>query len=594
MPTPRPARCSTALPGAAGAIAVALVACALGGGGCVRTPPTVPFEPRAMQARQLDVAQPAAYARRPALEDQPRTASGVLDVEALAARASRDAAALSDGGPSTQPTTGPAPAEIELSLADCVRLATLNNHDVRVAAFGPAIEETRVVEAEARFDPSFQQRFEFQYSDQQITNLAGAFAGPAIVNDLQRNYSSSTSLTQPLGNGGEASITYGVTYLDAQGNVDRGLTDTAETFQSSLTLRFTQPLLRDFGSDVNRARIVINRNNQRVEVLAFRNAIEETALTVEQAYWQLYAAEREVGIQRDLLGRTVEASDRIARRLAVAQDTDRGQVSQALIGVNQRQIALVQAEARRADLSAQLKRLIADPDLPILGPTRIVPTTEPVAQPLVFDAGDSVEAALLYRPELAQQVVRVASSEAALQVGRNSVLPRLDFVVTGGVQGLDDAYGTAVSNQFGFEGFTAGAGLQLEVPLGNRAARSVLRRALLQRLQAIAEYGRLIDQITFEVDVALRRVDTAYAVLLKSRELTASAEEQVRVSDNQEQNAASLDAAFVDRRLRFLDTLAVAQNAESRALADFNAALAEFERSKGTLLRYNNIVLAEE
>ncbi len=589
MPTPRPAVRPISLAVAAGAATVI---------GCVRTPPAAPFEPRAIQARHLDVgAAPAA--RQPALDPAARTESGVLDVETLVNRAARTTTNANGLGFGDRPTTRgastrPAPATLELTLADCVRLATLNNFDVRVAAFGPAIEETRVIEAEARFDPVVQQRFEFQYSDQQITNLAGAFAGPAIVNDLQRNYTSSSSISQPLGNGGEASITYGITYLDAQGNVDRGLTDTAETFQSSLTLRFTQPLLRDFGRDVNRARIVINRNNQRVEVLNFRDAVEQATLRVEQAYWQLYAAEREVEAQRDLLERTVDASVRIERRFREGRRGDRGQVSQALASVYEREIALIQAESRRADLSSQLKLLVADPDLPVAGPTRIIPTTEPVAQPLVFDLNESIESALLYRPELAQQVVRVASSETALRVGRNSVLPRLDFVLTGGVQGLDDDFGGAVENQFGFDGFTAGAGLQLEIPLGNRAARSVLKRALLQRLQAILEYGRLANQIAFEVDVALRRVDTAYAVLRKARDLTAAAEEQVRVSDDQEEQATRLDANFIDRRLRFLGTLAIARSSEARALADFNAALAEFERSKGTLLRYNNIVLNEE
>ena len=578
MPTPPPARRST--------VTLAILTAAVAGGatGCVRTPATAPFEPRAMQARQLDVGADRP-ARQAALEDSPLD-EGVLDVRELVARAARNA----DG--TTRPDTRPAPAEIELSLADCVRLATVNNHDVRVAAFGPAIEETRVIEAEARFDPTFQQRLEFQYSDQQITNLAGALAGPSIVNDLQRTYASSTSLTQPLGNGGEASLTYGVTYLDAQGNFDRGLTDTPETWQSSLTLRFTQPLLRDFGTDVNRARIVVNRNNQRVEVLTFRSQIEETVLSVERAYWQLYAAGRQVEVQRDLLRRTIEASQRIEERLEI--DVDNGQVAQALGGVYDRRVALIQAEARVADLSTQLKLLIADPDLPVAGPTLLVPTSEPVAQPLLFDKAESIESALLYRPELAQQVVRVASSEAALAVGRNGVLPRLDFVVTGGIQGLDDNFGGAIENQFGFDGFTAGAGIQLEIPLGNRAARSVLARALLQRLQAIAEYGRLIDSISAEVDIALRRVETSYAVLLESRKRSAASEEQVRVSDNLEQNADRLDAAFVDRRLRYLSELANAQSNEAAALADFNAALAEFERAKGTLLRYNNIVLGEE
>ena len=37
-----------------------------------------------------------------------------------------------------------------------------------------------------------------------------------------------------------------------------------------------EPLMRDFGTDVNNARIVINRNNQHVALLDFREQLEKS------------------------------------------------------------------------------------------------------------------------------------------------------------------------------------------------------------------------------------------------------------------------------------------------------------------------------
>ena len=49
-------------------------------------------------------------------------------------------------------------------------------------------------------------------------------------------------------------------------------------------------------------------------------------------------------------------------------------------------------------------------------------------------------------------------------------------------------------------------GLQLEIPIGNRQARAIDQRALLQRQQAITQYEANLKQIAMEVKQALRDV----------------------------------------------------------------------------------------
>jgi hypothetical protein len=50
----------------------------------------------------------------------------------------------------------------------------------------------------------------------------------------------------------------------------------------------------------------------------------------------------------------------------------------------------------------------------------------------------------------------------------------------------------------------------------------------------------------------------------------------------------------VNRLLNQQEILTQAQREEARALADYNVAISELERRKGTLLKYDNVIMQEE
>ena len=100
-------------------------------------------------------------------------------------------------------------------------------------------------------------------------------------------------------------------------------------------------------------------------------------------------------------------------------------------------------------------------------------------------------------------------------------------------------------------------------------------------------------RVTFEVKDGQRQVSTNYALLDNARRRVEAARERVRIADVEIQNARDLPPELTFRQLRYLDELAAARSSESEQIARYNAALASYERSRGTLLRYNNIVLGE-
>lgn len=551
-------------------------------------PESEPFDAAALQELELSMADDRGSERLPELRDPtyrydrgnpdaPTNYDPLREIQRIGG--GTEGGVQSTTRPTSQPVFEGQPT-VGLPLSECIRLATLNNFDLAVAGYDPAIAETRIVEALARFDPTF--------------NLTGEYQDQSGVNPAQNQFGDQkiltlgTSLSQLLPSGGQAELSYQA----VRSEFDNSLFGIDEPLWSSdLSLRFTQPLLRDFGADVNRARIVINQNDQRISVLDFRDTLEEVLLRVEQTYWQLYRAQQEVQIQQELRDLTIDTARRIAGR--ITQDADEVQVSQALGEVQQREADLIQARVAVAQLSDQLKGLINDPDFPVSGETIITTVTEPVLEPLVFDFSNALEVALANRPELSQQILRIASARDATNVAQSNRLPRLDAILSSGFEGVDPEYGDALGNQIDFDNVTLGVGLQLEIPIGNRAARAILRRAMLQQNQAVTQYQALVKQISVELSQAQRAVQANFARIARLREARLAATDAVeRILIGEELGNRPTPEAS-DRKLRFLATLAQFRSSEQQAIADYNQSIAQYERAKGTLLRYNNILMAE-
>ncbi|HEY7089430.1 MAG TPA: hypothetical protein VH518_15135, partial [Tepidisphaeraceae bacterium] len=165
--------------------------------------------------------------------------------------------------PTTAPTTGPALESdviLRMPLQEVVHRAVANNLDVKVAGYTPAIDETRVTEAEARFDPTFFQNVGYERRDRE-SNVFATNNGRFITSE--------TGIKQLLPSGGDASLSYKIGWTEPNNKSSSPFStaNNSQFWENEVVLQVTQPLLRDFGNDINRARITINRNNQRVSLL---------------------------------------------------------------------------------------------------------------------------------------------------------------------------------------------------------------------------------------------------------------------------------------------------------------------------------------
>ena len=244
--------------------------------------------------------------------------------------------------------------------------------------------------------------------------------------------------------------------------------------ENDFVLEVQQPLLQNFGNEINRARIVINRYNQQISLLEFRKQIEATIADIEKTYWDLTNAEANVKIQEELVSETIDTAERLVRRRGT--DVLRVQISQANAELDSRRADLILAKGRVKDLSDQLKHDMNNPEFPIAGPIIVLPASPPVLEPIHFDPEDVTNTALANRFELGEQQLKVQSADTALKVGRNNLLPTLNAAGSVSLEGLSGGLEGIVNDQLQCRDLSWSFGLDFEVPIGNRAARAIYER----------------------------------------------------------------------------------------------------------------------
>ncbi len=498
----------------------------------------------------------------------------------------------------SDPMNVPEGPPVQMTLQEIIHRTVANNLDIRVASYDTAIDQTRILEAEANFDPSVFSDISYQHVDKNTAGVDSAVVNPAATTgnpftsavtrrDQEDLSSFDLGFRQNLPSGGKAEVKQTIT--NTWTNPVRGLVN--PFYQNDLTLELTQPLLQNYGVAVNRARITIAVNNQRISLLDFRKTLEETILKVEQAYWQLVQAERDLETVKNLIKASEDTTEILRKRLG--NDVTAIPLLQSISETYSRKVTLRQLQGHIFDLSDQLKQLMNDPRYPTSGSTVITPSDAGNTEPLHFNLDDQIETAMDNRLELGQQQVRVDSAQIALEVAINNLLPQLNLQATGGVDGLRRHLGPSLESEGQFNRLGYSLGLQFVYPLGNRAARAVWQRAQLQRLQAIVSYGALVKTVTLDVKTAARAVDYAWYRLKDAHAATLSARDLVQKQVIQRPDQAiTQESIFV--QLQNQQLLASAEQSEHQALNDYNFAIVNLEKAKGTILRYNNVIMEQE
>jgi outer membrane protein TolC len=478
---------------------------------------------------------------------------------------------------------------VQLSLQRAIALALRHNLDLRSARLTPAIAETQIIQAEADFDAVIFANADWAKTDNPAVGDNAGFAG--LSTDQTRNVLDlNAGIRKRLTTGGQIQAETTLSRIDESPT----LQDTVPYYDADVLFSINQPLLRNFGSAVATAQISLARNARRSSVEELRGTVITVIDQVEESYWDLLFARRQLLIQTQLLERTIEERNRLKGRILI--DSTLIRLTEANSFVELRRADTILARQQWRNASDQLKRLLNAPDLPLADEALISPTDEPIEEALTFSLLDSVTTGLRERPELRQAVLAIRDTAIRREVAENQKLPLLDLA--GGVRfsgvsgdGADEAYeDLAEANYIDYL-----VGLDFEYPLGNRAAEGLYAQRTLERRQAVAEYQRAAQDVVLEIKSAIRDIITQYDLIGAARAARRSAADNLRGINVQEEAGVKLTPEFLlDLKLQAQQRLADAETREVRALSDYMIAISELYRVQGTLLQRNGIDFQSE
>lgn len=383
-------------------------------------------------------------------------------------------------------------------------------HSPQVTAFriDPIIRETQILEEAAEFD--WQTFLETRFDDSNDPIGNSLTTGDNSDRFEDRNFSSRLGLEKRMAQGGTLDVTQSF-----------GLQDNNSTFftprdqgTSRLELNFTQPLLRGAGQTYNESRTILAMLDHQISEDDLQDSLQDHLLEVYTTYWNLYRA-RAIRLQKErLLRRAIEVEQKLTARQGI--DSVRRQVLRARAAIASRRSEIARADMEVRNSESRLRLLVNSPGLKHSTVVELLPVEAPMSEYLTVSMRGSVETALQNRPDVRRAITQMKETAVRLEVSKNELLPKLDFVVGTYVAGLrgKSQIDTAWTNQFrdGRPGYSVG--MMLQYPLGNRAAKARYARREWEVARTLKEFEASVESSMSEVELAVREFETSYQEML--------------------------------------------------------------------------------
>lgn len=477
----------------------------------------------------------------------------------------------------------PEPGQVMvLSLQESILLGLENNLNIAIEGFNPQIRQADVTSARAVYDPTV--FAEVGFVSTQIPNRS---ALAAVRQSKSDDFDYNVGFRQDLPTGGSYQLRF-----DNNRNFNNAAfftlenIDTSTAYLSDLSLVVTQPLLKNFGLDINRTQIKIAENDREISLDRFRQIVMEVITQVQDVYWDLVFTIQDLEVAQDSLrlARELAELNRARVRAGVAAPVE---IIQAETDIAARAAGVVVAEKAVRDTEDRLKVVLNIPKEGEWGGA-IHPADPARFSEVHLDLPAAITDALHKRPDYEAAKIEVSNRELNLRFVRNQLLPDLSFQGSVGINGLsaiDPTYGKALDDLRSTNNFSYSAGLVLSIPIGNRAAGAEFVKAHLEREQAKVSLRNLELEITAEVREAVRRVEASAKLVEDTRAASRLAGEQLRI----EQRRLEAGVSTTFEVLRFQRDLAAARSAEVRSLTTYIKSLANLDRARGVVFEKHGI-----
>ncbi len=468
-----------------------------------------------------------------------------------------------------------------LSLRELVLQVREANKDIRSKLTEAGIAATGIDRAAAAFQPMAtlsatdgRNRQPNTYEEKLTRDQANFY--------LRDGQDYSVGLSQLLPSGAKIEAKSSLSRFITNINQKDGRPEGANDNRTFWGLNLTQPLAKDAGTEVTRARTVLAELDVAVSTQAQAETEASVVAEAAMAYFELVLAQHRVTAAQEKIqtgqrllaqARTLVAQGRLpeSELLEVQNSLSRYQagLSEALQGQRERHNRL-----QTLSLSGQgegKRSWRAMDTLPAV-PAATAPAGAEEALKLALDA----------RPDYLMQKKMIEREGIQLVYAQNQALPRIDLVASYGRNGL--AYTASNAFRWGTmsEYPTWSVGLQMQIPLGeNKLGRADVAAASLRRENALLALKALEVQISNDIDTSLNMLVSAAERWSNWQDVARREQQQLEVERNRFAAGRSEVREILIREERTINSRLMALEQQ----AAYAKAQIVLESSQGILLR---------
>lgn len=521
---------------------------------------------------------------------------------------------------------------VGITLQNAVGMALARNPQLAIAQSNRRIAQYQIQAAQGAYDIRLSVEPSFTYSKSAPENAF--FAGPNFGPIVQSATSIAGSASGVTPSGQQYQV-----QLSGQRVNNNGTINTFDPYYPTVfSAKISQPLARNRGiNNVSKAIQLAQIGSDTTDAQTLLSA-SATIATVENTYWDLVAAWRDVAVQEDALRealRQAQSNRRLARAgtnapIEIVQSNTQVDVFQDNVFASLQNVAALQNE-----LKASITASDADP----VWSANLVPTSPELQLPAEPSLENVVARALHSRPEIAQ--VRDLRRRAAINraYAANQLKPQIDlqaayssngfagsltdpqagaFAQSSAQQvqaidaliaavnktlpangqipplrpgnqavppylvgGLGQSIRNLLTNQFP----TYMVGVQYQLALGDRTTKAQFGIAQEEETQARLQEANVIERITFESRNALQSFRTAEYRLIAAKAAREAAQQVLASERRRFRSGASTTYLVLQRQIE----LATNRERELQAQTTLNKAVVEIERVSGAILEDNNV-----
>ncbi len=515
--------------------------------------------------------------------------------------------------------------KLELSLEDAVSLALENNMNIAVQRFTPWLDEANLLLAKsgangrASFDPLLTSQFTMEQQTTPVNNPFEASGVPCPLGTLcapypfvQHYYTDNYGYSQNFYSGTQFQVNFDTNFAAQPARFSFNLFN--PYYQSTLGVQITQPLLNGFGKIPNTRYIIEAKNTVRVGESQLAQQVMATVAQTSNDYWELVYALENVSVEQTAVKSSNQLYEDNKKQLAIGTMAPLDVITaQSQLATDQQNLIIAQT-IQLQDETVLLNDITKDPLAEPLRGVEIVPTTAIFTPDVTEDIPiqDAVNEAWKKRPEIQQAEMNLKNAGVEIKATKNALLPQLSIFGLFQETGLGGTGSACVANcgffsankqvvyfpvglGYGLDNMinnnypTYEGGLNLTLPIRNRAAQAANATAQLNERQQETSYRQLQNTIVLAVRNAMIALQQDRATVAASDEARVLAQ-QTYVDEKKKYELGSSTAYNVVLRER--DMIA-AEGTELRARINLIEAAVAFNQAMGRTLDVHNITLAD-